>query len=300
MRGFGLLLLIGCGPASLPVDMAPPPGDLTATAPALYPGHTGPVVVRGGLDSDDVHYALSLIGLGAGPCVPLLGGECLTLVQPTYLGRGTADALGSVFLPLSVPAGAPEGARVCLQTAALRGVGGVDSEVARGICSTVLAPDPCMTGETIVEIGTGEQTFTPLVPGQDFSMVRGAQNGWHLPLAVRVQQTFSDATLDISMHDVATGVSLGIFQPQQIFFPLEPVPGGSTCDGQLLDLYGFLDFGQLGNPGLDGWTAGCGREIRIDVVAREYASTGRGAPLGAASLTVILQPDPVDGPFCTP
>ena len=57
-------------------------------------------------------------------------------------------------------------------------------------CASPVAPSPD------VELGTGTWQFESLADGQELSLVRGAQGGWHIWLGVR--------TTDLAMPDPAT------------------------------------------------------------------------------------------------
>lgn len=111
----------------LPLEHAPPPPPLSIQAGGpLEAGAATTIVVANALPGETVHLARSLVGVGAGPCVPALGGLCLDLLAPTLHGSTAADAAGVASFTLSVPAGAA-GSWVGFQAAVQRGVGGSDS-----------------------------------------------------------------------------------------------------------------------------------------------------------------------------
>jgi hypothetical protein len=300
MRWWIGLALVGCQAAPAPEQAPPPPAALTFDAPMLFPGHTTAVFAAGADPEERVHYALSTQGAGAGPCPGPLGGQCLDLPQPIYLGSRLADETGQAWLPVAVPDTAPPGLEACFQGAVVRGPGGGDSELSAAVCGLVQDPDPCLSGETVVEVGTGSSTFVPLVSGQDLEMVRGGQGGWHMPLAVRAYGLTDFITLDMNLFDMVSGESVSFGDPQSLSLPLPPIPGTtSTCDGQLTDLVAFLDFSRIGGVGGNAWQTLCGHEIRIDFTIRDYQGPGIVGPvLGGSSVYVYAQPDPGDGSFC--
>jgi len=72
-----------------------------------------------------VHFALSTSGPGAGPCPRLLGGACLDVLVPTYLGSTTANADGLASLVVGVPAGVRDGTRTWSQAVGMDAAGRV-------------------------------------------------------------------------------------------------------------------------------------------------------------------------------
>ncbi len=131
----------------LGVDVAPPPGPgvspLTLDTTAVIPGEITTLTVTGALPSETVHFALTLQGVGAGPCPPPLGGLCLDLLPPVkQLPSQTADAYGNLLFDLNVPANAPEGAEVSFQALVNRGIDSIKSPpVSRDVQSAIWSND---------------------------------------------------------------------------------------------------------------------------------------------------------------
>jgi hypothetical protein len=118
-----------------------------AVAPALslgqsdlHQGQPATWTVTGAVPGETVHFALSLAGVGPGPCRPQLGGLCLDLLPPVrFLGSAVADGAGVAQLTVTVPDSAPEGSFVHAQAAAPRGPDGSES-VKSNTSSKVVLP----------------------------------------------------------------------------------------------------------------------------------------------------------------
>lgn len=111
----------------LPVDQAAVP-TLVHTPVNVEPGATAQFVVDGAGYGERVYILFSTAGLGAGPCPPVIGGQCLDIAGPIrVLGTAIADVSGRAIIEVDVPATAPLGATISTQAAVIRGAGGVDS-----------------------------------------------------------------------------------------------------------------------------------------------------------------------------
>jgi hypothetical protein len=104
MRVAGLVLVLtsclsseGAPPAQSP----PPVGALDLWVDPFVPGSSADLQVTGAAPGQEVWFALTTRGLGAGPCRL---GLCVDLVSPRLLGRVVADAGGEAALTVQVPA----------------------------------------------------------------------------------------------------------------------------------------------------------------------------------------------------
>jgi hypothetical protein len=66
---------------------------------------TGTAHIRGAGKDGEVVLVASTLGRGPGPCPRALGGACVDLRRPTQVGTGTADPMGELTLPLTLPVG---------------------------------------------------------------------------------------------------------------------------------------------------------------------------------------------------
>ena len=122
-------------------EVAPPGQSLTLSVSPLVAGRSATWTIGGLNPNELVYVGRTITGTGAGPCLPTFGGLCLDLRNPVGLhGTVRADATGTANLVLTVPANAPSGISVSFQAAALRGVGGADSQKSNAITATVGLP----------------------------------------------------------------------------------------------------------------------------------------------------------------
>jgi hypothetical protein len=115
----------------LPVEagqLAPPVQSLTLTVDPHVAGQPVRWRIEGLNPGERVTLARGMGGLGAGPCLPQLGGACLGIRSPIFVVQTlTANAAGVAELSFSMPTTVPAGTRVAYQAAAIRGVNGADT-----------------------------------------------------------------------------------------------------------------------------------------------------------------------------
>jgi len=147
---------------TLPVA-APAGGSVTATATELLTGNTSefsacfpvgeglplavdPLVrgqaadftVAGASAGERVKFLYSLVGIGAGPCPAILGGQCLGLRRPIrILGEANADAAGTAVFAITVPANARL-ATVHFQCVILPGPGRVEAILSNTVSASIV------------------------------------------------------------------------------------------------------------------------------------------------------------------
>jgi hypothetical protein len=153
LRPLALTLLVACGVESDPsnpfegdsasplaTSQAGPPG-LTLEGPAwLVPGYPATFEVTGPLASGEaVFFALGLGGVGPGPCPVGLGSQCLDIRPTIRLLGSSAESGGVATFTVTVPATAPTGRTVGMQSAAVRGAGGATSLLSNSIALPVRA-----------------------------------------------------------------------------------------------------------------------------------------------------------------
>lgn len=181
--------------------------------------------------------------------------------------------------------------------------------------------DSTPTGDVpVVLIGTndtskpaGESQYAPLMAGQDFEMVHGPQNGWHVELSFKVENVPEEIVYyEIAVRDADDQERLTVEGLNARVF-MVPDPPGSAWDGTgtqwgirgVFDA-AVLDLSDSGDSGLSmPWVPLCGRAAEIEVLVCEPAPAGTpveqggcGAEYARATLPVVLQPDPADGPHC--
>ncbi len=161
--------------------------------------------------------------------------------------------------------------------------------------------DPCFADPGTLTIGTGElwEEFTPLVSGQVLEMVNGPQGGHHLTIALQAVNVSNLAIIELRITDVASSTVVSADDPFQFNVLLTPLAGPGTtwaCSGVHTNMTGVLDFSTLGADTADEtpWDLLCGHEVRIDLSVRDPD----GMRAVTQSTTVVVQPDPENGPYC--
>ncbi|MCI0586350.1 MAG: hypothetical protein L0323_05875 [Planctomycetes bacterium] len=103
----------------------------------LVPGQASALVVSEAQPGETVHVGLSFAGIGAGPCIPSLGGLCLDLLPPIFLlASPVAGPNGVASLAIPVPSNVPPIA-VHFQAIAIRGPAGEDSVKSAPVTRTI-------------------------------------------------------------------------------------------------------------------------------------------------------------------
>lgn len=151
------------------LDNLPPPGvPLTITASVASPGAPFTITVASADPFESIRLLRTTVGLGAGPCPPLLGGMCVDVQAPTLMGTFSADAAGSLTLNPILPLATPYGSLICLQAVAVRGPGGVDSVKSRALCR-VAANGPV---GLVAGANTGDTYDNPAIAGGGLRAMR--------------------------------------------------------------------------------------------------------------------------------
>lgn len=158
--------------------------------------------------------------------------------------------------------------------------------------------DPCLAaGAPVVQIGTGADDYEPLTAGQRFVMVHGPQGGWHVDLALRVDNMPQRVRVAYQLTDVASGTDFTKEPGADLKQLVAEVPGAWQCRGSLPGIVGFVDPEPLLGTGPDDddvWEVLCGDEVEFTVIV----STTNGTELGRDSVVVNVQPDPCDCTWC--
>lgn len=152
-------------------------------------GGNSPVVITGLPPRSPVFLGGTVAGPGAGPCPPLLAGECLDIRSPRLVGQGTADDNGDAVITLRLPTGfAPS--QVWLQ--AVSTTGGV--ALSPVVEVSVLDPDADRDGlDDAVEALLGTD---PAVSDTDHDGLGDAEEAWTLFTNPLLADTDSDGLAD--------------------------------------------------------------------------------------------------------
>jgi hypothetical protein len=158
-------------------------------------------------------------------------------------------------------------------------------------------PDPCMTAPSAVELGTGEQQLVPVGTGDHVEMVHGPQGGWHFWASIRASHTPQFVHVVIDTTHVPTGARVSFLDLIIALVPDPPPaqPGTWTCEGGFSGLFAILDTTAV-QAGVPPWQAICGDEVLMHL----SLTTLDGHLIGEDAVRFIAQPDPTDGPHCTP
>lgn len=148
-------------PDRLAVDHAPPTG-LTFSVTDAEIGGTMTLTVSDADPNETIYVVRSMNGVGAGQCIPQIGGQCFSIANPVELHTTfTADATGARTRVMNVPVmRALEGATVCFQAVAIRGTNGSASLLSVPRCADV---DYDTDGDGVLDMNdacpTGDEFF---------------------------------------------------------------------------------------------------------------------------------------------
>ena len=117
-------------------ELDPIPSPVLLNDP-LIPGDILEFKASGARPGERVLFLASLVGLGPGPCYPRLGGLCVDILEPSPIGRATADASGIAALTRTLPARIIVGQEVSTQAVIRRGPGDIDSVKTNTTTATV-------------------------------------------------------------------------------------------------------------------------------------------------------------------
>lgn len=140
--------------------------------------------------------------------------------------------------------------------------------------------DPaCSCLEPAVTVGTGVKAYEPI--GDELEMVFGAQGGWHLTAAARVENTRNVVYLDTTVTHVESGIE--VTGGDRYFVQL--VDDGQ-CAGTFpnLTLVLFPELTELGDYAVHTMTC---TEARIEICATDTADR-----TACGTHTVFVHPDP--------
>lgn len=145
-----------------------------------------------------------------------------------------------------------------------------------------LAPG-CGEAAATVEVGTGEDTFTPLADGDPLTMVHGPQGGWHLLASARVTDTRSVVAIT---YTAATAAGVQVVWNRYVV-DLVPEAG---CTGVYAGMYGYLDVHALEDGEADTPPELlAGEELTLTLTVED--ADGR---VAVGEKRVVAEPDPVD------
>ncbi len=119
-------LLTGCAAvedaaAPLPGTSGPPAFELAVSG--LSGGQVFQMAAAALPPGASVNFLVSTRGQGAGPCPPQLGGACLDILAPVYLGAAVANADGLAVLTRTAPASIGGGRTLSFQAASVDAAG---------------------------------------------------------------------------------------------------------------------------------------------------------------------------------
>ncbi|HNC96036.1 MAG TPA: hypothetical protein PKW90_07925 [Myxococcota bacterium] len=153
-------------------------------------------------------------------------------------------------------------------------------------CDPTTVEPVCSCEDATLTIGDGEDLFTPLVAGQEVTIVHGPQGGWHVLASVQVANTSPYVVLEYKVHTLPelTQVSNNLYNIQ--------LPLWIDCVGQLTDIFGYLEVSALVNGDLNTPPELLvGRDLRISMTLTDIY--GRGA---SSTIDVVGKLDPMDEP----
>jgi hypothetical protein len=151
--------------------------------------------------------------------------------------------------------------------------------------------DDCATGDITLSVGSGAESYEPLVSGDRVIMVHGPQGGWHVETAGLVERSEKDVSIQPSI--VAGDIDVtGVLQPDY-----RALVGydDDQCSGTFFGTRAFVDYdrddgpsGQVFICSLEGAMATFSVRVQDIVSLREVTS----------AVEVMLDLDPVDVYAC--
>ena len=163
---FLLTFSIACV-SSEPADVLPPhsghliaeplpsPAPPELTVDGLAAGHHALFSVDGLIAGERAHVLIGS-GIGDGPCLPVIGGDCLGLTAPFMrVGEGTANADGVAHIVIEVPTSVDDNREASFQAWTRRGVDGDASVSSAPAAVTTIPPElPEAAGHWMDDWGT--------------------------------------------------------------------------------------------------------------------------------------------------
>lgn len=166
---------------------------------------------------------------------------------------------------------------------------------------TPVSDDPCVVGQTpMIEIGTGESSYTALADGDTVQMEEGGQDppGYHVWGSVRLRNVPQFVRVRYALTDVPTGIVLGDYNFNVALLPI-PEDQPWACVGRYSGMLGVLNVWRAVRTAAslpeDAEISEvlCGTDLRLD-----FEVFDGDASLAADSVTVTVQPDPDVAPPC--
>jgi hypothetical protein len=134
-------------------------------------------------------------------------------------------------------------------------------------------------------IGDGQPVFTPLIPGQEVTIVHGPQGGWHVLASIQLANMIPFVTVEYTVDTIPdlTRVSYNLYNIQIDW---------ADCVGELVNIFGYLEVSALEEGDLDTPPELLvGRTIRLTMKVTDVE--GRTA---TASIDVVGKLDAIDLP----
>ena len=143
-------------------------------------------------------------------------------------------------------------------------------------------------GTPTVEIGDGNDPFTPILDGSDHIMTHGPQGGWHMLASVRTTNTDDIVTIHYTIQVLP---ELILVSDNKYRVQLKDV---GNCQGTYWNMYGYLDVSKLATGDLKTPPElMCGRSARLTMEVYDAANVGDTATV---EVTAINDPADTCGP----
>ncbi len=143
--------------------------------------------------------------------------------------------------------------------------------------------DPCLCEPPALQVGTGDDTFSPLSDGDPVMMVHGPQGGWHMLGSVRVHHT----TDIVRIHFVIATEAGVVVADNQLNVLLVAEP---DCAGSYPGMYAYIDVSELVDGDLD-TPPELLAYASLDMTATVVDQDGREV---TETVRIVATPDPSD------
>jgi hypothetical protein len=152
-------------------------------------------------------------------------------------------------------------------------------------------PGGCATGEIVLEPGTGNDAYEPLVEGDTITIVHGPQGGWHVETAGFVKSSEREIAI---FPVIRTEDGLQITTNSQPEFKALVGYDEAVCEGTFFNTRAFVDAEAGPGTELENICLLGGRSVELSLTVADIVS-GREA---TATVNVVAALDPIDVEAC--
>lgn len=150
----------------------------------------------------------------------------------------------------------------------------------------------CATGDILLDVGFGDESYTALADGDTLQMVHGPQGGWHFETAGLVHHSEKEISIlpTLTLADSGTLISTNSQPEFKALFGYDD----ASCEGTFFNTRAFVDDGAGPGDSQQNICALDGREADLTIEVQDIVS-GRAT---STTVRVLLAIDPIDLSEC--